>query len=566
MESAGITHKRSYKADVKLIQENPYRLLGVYANSPTKERVANFNRIKAFLKVGREINLPLDLLYYLPALNRTEEMVKLAEANLTLPQDQLAYAQFWFIKETPLDEIAFNHLFAGNMANAMEIWNKKDNVSSLQNRFVISSINKDWKSAVRYAEVLYGNFTDAFIIKVVGNVTPVSTPLWQMLIDAFAESGVKIQQFADVVTNVAWKDYIAEKTINPLIDTIGNAINLAKSSKGKGSDARLKAGQRLMKSTTSALFQLNKLLSVSDIRYQTVVDKLATEILQCGIDYYNDSDEDDAPHKAMDLQSYALSIAVGSMVKQRCKENVDILKKTIDELPPLSVMAQYKVIKEELRKYNQLPDKICHAISLLNATQPHLNEIKSTIGLSNTVYLKLSTQVVNSALYSVIEEVNAVQRDETIEIEGREISIPLLLDRDVKIAQIRSVLKEAWAATKIMDTFDMEAEFKANRYNQNRSILKNMCEQLNISTSTYSPRQSVSQSCTTSVSSTSQATSFPTTNKTGNATTKSSDKSGCIIGVVCVAVGAIIGGVIAGGGGAIFGAVIVLSIYGKLVD
>lgn len=509
---------------MKLIQENPYRLLGVYANSSTKERVANFNRIKAFLKVGREVNLPLDLLHYLPALNRTEDIVKLADANLTLPQDQLAYAQFWFIKETPLDEIAFNHLFAGNMANAMEIWSKKDNVSSLQNRFVISAINKDWKSAIRYAEVLYTNFTEEFIAKVVGDVMSVSTPLWQMLIDAFAEAGVKIQQFADVVTNVAWKDYIAEKTINPLIDTIGKAINLAKSSKGKGPNARLKAGQRLMKSTTSALFQLNKLLPVSDIRYQTVVDKLATEILQCGIDYYNDSDEDDAPHKAMALQSYALSIAVGSMVKQRCKENVDILKKIIDELPPLSVMAQYKAIREELRKYNQLPDKICHAISLLNATKPHLNEMKSIIGSSNSVYIKLSTQVVGNALHNVIEEVNDVQKDEAVEFQGRQISLSLLLDRDMKIAQIKSVLKEAWEATKIMDTFDMEAEFKANRYMGNRRILKNMCDQLGVSSSTVSPTRRV------------QSVYEPDKQPK----LSSGDNTGCIVWLVIIAVATII--------------------------
>lgn len=520
MESAGITNKRSYKADVKLIQENPYRLLGVYANSSTKERVANFNRIKAFLKVGREVNFPLDLLHYLPALNRTEDIVKLADANLTLPQDQLAYAQFWFIKETPLDEIAFNHLFAGNMANAMEIWSKKDNVSSLQNRFVISAINKDWKSAIRYAEVLYTNFTEEFIAKVVGDVMSVSTPLWQMLIDAFAEAGVKIQQFAVVVTNVAWKDYIAEKTINPLIDAIDKAINLAKSSKGKGPNVRLKAGQRLMKSTTSALFQLNKLLPVSDMRYQTVVDKLATEILQCGIDYYNDSDEDDAPHKAMVLQSYALSIAVGSMVKQRCKENVDILKKTIDELPPLSVMAQYKAIREELRKYNQLPDKICHAISLLNATKPHLNEMKSIIGSSNSVYIKLSTQVVGNALHNVIEEVNDVQKDETVEFQGRQISLSLLLDRDMKIAQIKSVLKEAWEATKIMDTFDMEADFKANRYMGNRRILKNMCDQLEISSPAVSPTRRV------------QSTYKPDK----QSKLFSEDNTGCILWLVIIAV------------------------------
>ena len=59
-----------------------------------------------------------------------------AEAQLTLPKDQLLYAQFWFVKATHLDEVAFNHLFAGEIDKAEEIWQKKDTASSLQNRIV----------------------------------------------------------------------------------------------------------------------------------------------------------------------------------------------------------------------------------------------------------------------------------------------------------------------------------------------------------------------------------------------------------------------------------------------
>ena len=47
-----------------------------------------------------------------------------------------------------------------------------------------------------------------------------------------------------------------------------------------------------------------------------------------------------------------------------------------------------------------------------------------------------------------------------------------------------------------MDAFDMEQEFKTNRYNQNRSILKNLCNQMGVSTSSTTPRprtQPVSQ-------------------------------------------------------------------------
>ena len=79
---------------MNILQNNPYRQLGVYSNSPTKERLANHNRMKAFLKVGKSVSFPLDLSQYLASIERTETSVADAEAALTLPKDQMQYAQF----------------------------------------------------------------------------------------------------------------------------------------------------------------------------------------------------------------------------------------------------------------------------------------------------------------------------------------------------------------------------------------------------------------------------------------------------------------------------------------
>ena len=131
----------------KLVTLNPYRLLGVYSNSPTKDKVANMSKLKAFLKVGRPVSYQLDLEGVLPPIERTEQIVAAADAKLTLPVDQLKQAQFWFMKDGQFDEIAFNHLFDGDMSKAIEIWNKKDTASSLQNRIVCALINEDYATA-----------------------------------------------------------------------------------------------------------------------------------------------------------------------------------------------------------------------------------------------------------------------------------------------------------------------------------------------------------------------------------------------------------------------------------
>lgn len=445
---------------MNILQSNPYRLLGVYSNSPTKERLANHNRMKAFLKVGKPVSFPLDLSNYLSPINRTEASVADAEAKLTLPKDQILYAQFWFLKTTPLDDVAFNHLIAGEIDKAEKIWQKRDCASSLQNRIVCALICRNYSCAITCAEVLYENtqYINQFVSAIIGTEgnIEVSNLVFSFLDVLCGEVG--INKLLPFITKDAWKSHIGEKAVKPLVDSIQEAVEIAKKSKGKGSNARLNAGEELRKNTRNALSQLNKILSLTDLQYQMIADKLGLEILQCGIDYFYDSEEPCAAHKAMNLQKYAKSIVVGQMAKDRCKESVDILQRIIDNLPPSEVFAEDRAIHEELRKFCSLPDKIDFAEILLKSTQKLFVSMKQKLGVSNQYYIELSTQVVSNALHNVIEEVNAAQKDKSE-------------------AYLAKVLVSAWKVTLIMDTFDKNEEFKA-RYLSNKETLFSIYRQI----------------------------------------------------------------------------------------
>lgn len=553
---------------MNILQNNPYRQLGVYSNSPTKERLANHNRMKAFLKVGKSVSFPLDVPQYLSSINRTEASAADAEAKLTLPKDQILYAQFWFIKTTPLDEVAFNHLFAGEIENAEEIWQKRECLSALQNRIVCALIRNRYDSAIMCAEVLYGNtqYLNQFVSTIIGtggnfDVSNLAFSFLDILCDEIGAS--KLLPF---ITNSSWKEHIGEKAVKPLVDSIQEAINIAQKTKGKGSNARLNAGETLRKNTRNAILQLKGFLSTKDLQYQIIADKLGLEILQCGIDYYNDSEEPDAAHKAMSLQKYAKSIVVGQMAKDRCKENVDILQKIIDNLPPAAVFEEDRAIHEELRKYCLLPDKICHAITLLNNTKSHLQSIRRILGVSNSYYLKISTKVVGNALSNVIEEVNEAQSILNVDKDDPNAKLTAFLG----ITHLKSVLEEAWKATKIMDGFDMEADYKSGRYSENRSILRDLCNKLGVSTSSCSSK-SVSRSPAVQRPSATRSNS-PSSNRTYANTTSSSKSSsssdnGCLLGIVFMIIGAaILGTITESGGGAILGGIIGLGIWAKISD
>ena len=541
---------------MNILQSNPYRLLGVYSNSPTKERLANHNRMKAFLKVGKPVSFPLDLSNYLSPINRTEASVADADAKLTLPKDQILYAQFWFLKTTPLDDVAFNHLIAGEIDKAEKIWQKRDCASSLQNRIVCALICRNYSCAITCAEVLYENtqYINQFVSAIIGTEgnIEVSNLVFSFL-DVLCEE-VGINKLLPFITKNAWKSHIGEKAVKPLVDSIQEAVEIAKKSKGKGSNARLNAGEELRKNTRNALLQLKKILSLTDLQYQMIADKLGLEILQCGIDYFNDSEEPDAAHKAMSLMKYAKSIAVGQMAKDRCKENVDILQRIIDNLPPSEVFVEDRAIHEELRKYCLLPDKICHAVTLLNNTKPHIQSIKRKLGVSNSYYLKISTQVVGNALSNIIAEVNEAQSIFSADKDDPNATLAAILG----ITHVKSVLEEAWKATKIMDGFDMESEYKNGRYNENRSILKGLCDQLGVSTSAYTSSSSSSRptqrkptsTARSSASTTNRASANRQTTSTNSYSSSSSNSSsnngcliafivwivlGCIAGAICVA-------------------------------
>ena len=494
-------------AVLSIIEKNPYRVLGVTANAPMKERVANQGKMKAFLKVGKPVPFPMDLSQLLPEVDRTTESVASANSQLTLPKDQIRYAQFWFVNASSFDQIAINHLTSGNIDEAIEIWKKKQTVSTLQNLVVCYLIKENYRDAVSLAKTLYTTHLQEFSQMILGEGNTFEvTSLGYDFIDHLSEE-ITAKKLVSFVTDADWRQHLSASSVKPLIEALTNAVASAKASRGQGPRARHAAGTKLMNDTKGQLKELKSLLPAGDLQYQMMADKLGLEVLQCGIDYYNDSEDDDAARKAMVLQKYAQSVVVGKMAKDRCKENVDILTKVISELPPSEVISEDKVIKAELASYARLSTTISNAVSLLNKTQPKLQSIKSKLGPSNTYYLQMSTLMVSAALHNIIEEVNRAQE---------KVKLDMILDRYNALSNIQSVMRSAWNATKIMDGFDMESSFKTNRYNPNRNTLRDLCNQIGISTSTYSSSNSSSTS--------SYSGSYSSSG--------SSSGSGCMVGIM----------------------------------
>ncbi len=457
---------RDIDSYMDIINNNPYRVLGLYSTSTTKERKSNVSKTTKFLNVGHSVDFVTDFPHLLPAIARTSSSVTAADASLTLPADQLRYAQFWFMNVTSLDGIAFNHLASGDTAGAEELWRRRDSMSSLQNRVVLALIDDNLPLALGTAEMLYNTYSSAFVSAIGGGEASTSSDeLIHTFLDTLLSAGYTAPQIVRHLSTDEWRGYIVDKSVAPLIAQLTSAVATAAATKGSGPAARYAAGQQLLHTAKPLLRSLSAIITKSDIRYETIADKVCNEVLDCGIYYYNHTSDVDQVSKALSLQQAAASLAVGTMAKERCEKNLAVLHKAAAELPPAEVMAEYTAITAALAAYTKQPEKIEYAMTLLNTCKPHLQAMKAKLGATHSAYLKWSTIVVGNALVNIIAEVNAAQ-------EGDDVIAQYI--------RLRPVLIAAWKATQLMDTFDMESDFKQGRYNDNRRILRDICSNHNI--------------------------------------------------------------------------------------
>ena len=465
-----------------LLSHNPYRILGVYSNSPKKDVLSNLNKMKAFLKVGKSVSFPLDLPQFLPSIERDEAIVSSAQTSIELPMDQIRHSLFWFMKATPLDDIALNHLLSGNMAQAKEIWNKKDTVSSLLNLMACAVIEGDLDTLAIKADTLFQKYSRDFCLAVNETIKLTSSELTELYIDLLKKDGsydlAKMMQVLG--TSSEWRKITGGGLVKPMIDDITSAISEAKSA--KGATANYRAGEKLMNSTKGLISQLRSLLGISDMQYQMIADKLATTILQCGINYFNDTEEDDAVEKAMRLQNYALSIAVGQMAKDRCNENVDILRKIE---PEFAIRKEMASIGKSLERFNRIasndplsvssltyglstpfsqqtsPYSVSDIVDLLNDTKPELQKIKNKLGSSNETYLKISSAIASAAINALVDIINKAQKSGEL----------------FHVVLIRPLIESALKTMGVIGSLDMTSQCRTY-FNKNKNALDSINRQL----------------------------------------------------------------------------------------
>mgnify|MGYP001032213558 FL=1 len=405
-----------------LIHKNPFRIAGILSNATTKEIQKQKGKIRAYTRVGKEIKSDFDF-QILGSIDRTEDSVNKAFSNVEQNQDKVNYALFWF-----MDDLGLQHLKAGNDEKALEIWEKvttgKDvnskNFSAFNNlgTYNLLSRNKsDIKKGIEAKiKLIESDYFESFVHSVADETYTIDN---QKQSEKFIDE--LLMQFKNQYSSSeilllfsnckeSTQKYLSKKLTEDPLHKIESQIESCKKKRKADKGNAYEFGRSLFSKTKDDLSLLKSLLGTSDLKYKAVADQLANEIMQCGIDYFNESQENDSGENYLEssqkLTKLADSIAVGKLTKDRAKDS-------------LATLADMKD-----REVNQ-------AIAILNSIKLAYEKAISEIDAQVSA-MRMTMSYNQSINYSKVDKMkaNCLNWDKVVEVVGNGVSI-----NDVEVIQ-----------------------------------------------------------------------------------------------------------------------------------
>ena len=136
---------------VSPIEDNPLRVLGVFANSTLREIERNKAQLRAFAHSGQPIQLPLwlnGMELFSPLPEVTEDSLSLACSQIAIQADREYYDRFWFEmdSEHAIEDIeAIGCLNKNNIQQVCTIWQKRSDSASQKNLLILAVLMDNWE-------------------------------------------------------------------------------------------------------------------------------------------------------------------------------------------------------------------------------------------------------------------------------------------------------------------------------------------------------------------------------------------------------------------------------------
>ena len=327
-----------------IINQNPYRVLGVFSNVSSKEIIANASKFRAFARINKASDSLVDFNHLLPPVIRNSETIEKAVSCLSLPQDRLKYALFWFLSSSNEDDCLFSGINNGQVEESIKKYKsispKETCLTSLHHNCRLFNIlkNEKWSNIITDYSLLFlhnKKTLDDFSYRVLGEVFPYNEEeLSKFFFDTLITEYPNIdwqKETEFIIMKEEDRNYIKELYINKCTSSIETVI--------KEFDALILSTKEVFLNNifylhNKSLPSLKKLASIvgyKDTLYQTYMDKIVDGTLNKCVRFFNDNPSLETAKCVKQIIEVIGDMSDMEMTKLRAKRNYQVLTKMIDD-------------------------------------------------------------------------------------------------------------------------------------------------------------------------------------------------------------------------------------------
>ena len=352
---------------MNIINNNPYRVLDLSITASERETAKQIEKLQTYIEMGKSFTL-FSNFKFLPSILRTTSGIEEAKKSIEQIENRLFYSFFWFWRNNSADEISLDVLAEGNTQKAIDLWKKQiaikskndsgineisgtaGNTSNIKNlsTLYLSLAIREKKFFIEYfkkgIELACSFFkSDCFKDYVILIAGPKYVYNGEKALKFYLNEIISsLNEFLDQSGGIAasellvslscfppeTKQFLQSRFITKPIQNIEMEIEDAKKACIAKPGNAIGYCKNLLKNTKSDLEFLVSALGSSDFQYQIIADKLADQITQCGIRFYNETKNDE------DFLSYyeqAIEIAVSAAARDKAAESLKGCKLSIDQ-------------------------------------------------------------------------------------------------------------------------------------------------------------------------------------------------------------------------------------------
>lgn len=461
------------------IAQNPYRVLGVFANDPLRLRTANIAKIHAYQKVGKSCEFDNDYIYIFGSVDRSDEAIDKAISQLSVEADADFYSLLWLHRtaDFPNSVVAAADIIGANRKRS----SKGEIVNTLLAAYATDNHSLVTDALVQLFDSHYICNSDCKhqIINYIVERFTVGERIfvddwWNTFNSALGNAPFNREEGDDT------SRFIREEFNSMCISDLGKYSTYSALNKDYPQWKNIKSYHNIAKRIIETIkatsgSQTHKPNAEGQIAMSAYANFMLKVCKRC---YTSNRYWDAKP--VLDIISLLRELYVfsySSKVKDDCAEFGKSLKEAVKTLAPEEVHEQSVAIKEEIESFCEKPDETRWAIALIKKCVPHLIKIKSVLGIEHPYYIRISTQIADNALYVCSSEIESAKRK-----YGNPRN-----DKDAALKNLCRVMQSALQLCSEIKVLNVEQQFidkKLSKFEKNMDEYCDEHEEIKLSEST----------------------------------------------------------------------------------